>query len=412
MSHAARTRHPGRPLLRLAVVAMLIHLAIRAVTTLMLVTASETQEVYPAWTDDDPDYFDMAVLWDGTWYRIIAESGYPRALPVDPAGNLQQNAWAFYPSFPVVSRAVMAITGASFPVVGSTLALLAGTAAAGVMAVVLRRWTTPVLAVAATAVWSAFPASPALQVAYTESFAMLALCLWLLALQRQRWLLVGMMSIVVGLTRPIGVPLGVVLLVVLLRRWFDRRTDPWPTEDRLRALGALALTGIGGLLWPALAWAGTGRRDAYTATMATWRTDGEIVPLKPWLFMSRWVWGDNPDASWLGPVSLVVIVLSLLVLVLGPWARGLGLELRAWCLAYPAYLAFVLDPFTSIFRYLIPLFPLAAVVIGAGLTRRPSRRLTVIGVSLAVVFVILGLIGQHVWITELFVFHPPYDYPP
>ena len=146
--------------------------------------------------------------------------------------------------------------------------------------------------------------------------------------------------------------------------------------------------------------------------MATWRSGGEIVPFRPWLDMSRWYWRDNPDAQWLGPVSLLVVVVVLLALVLGPWARGLGAELRTWCLAYPAYLGAVLDPFTSIFRYLLPLFPIAAVVVGGGIRGVPTRRRTIAGVGIAVLLVAVELRGQWTWITELLVFHPPSDYPP
>ncbi len=406
-----RARHRA-PLLRLALLAVVVHLAIRGVTAIMLVRASADQAVFPQWTDTDPSYLDMTVLWDGSWYRWVAEHGYPHALPADGAGNVQQNAWAFYPVFPLAARLVMGLTGVSFPLVGSLLALLAGAAAAGVIAVVLRRWVSPPLTIAAVAVWSAFPASPSLQTAYTESFAMLLLAVWLLALQREHWLLLGAMSLLMGLTRPIAVPLGMVLLVCLGLRWRSRRVRPWPVEDRLRAVAATGLTGLAGILWPMIAWAVTGRRDAYTATMASWRAAGEIVPFRPWLDMSRWYWRDSPDGHWLGPVSLLVIAVVLLALALGPWARGLGIELRAWCLAYPAYLAVVLDPSTSIFRYLIPLFPLAAVVVGGGLPGAPGRRRTAIGVGIAVVLVALGLRGQWEWITELLVFNPPTDYPP
>lgn len=396
------------PLLRLGLAGAGIHLVLRLVTAVLLVRASAQQVPFPPWTDADPGYLDLGTLWDGYWYRQIAEGGYPATLPVDGTGTLQQNAWAFYPLFPFAARAVMELTGLGFPVVGSSLALLAGTAAAGVIAVVLGRRAPAPAALVATAVWSAFPASPTLQIAYTESFAVLLLALWLLALQRRRYGWLALLSLLVGVTRPVAVPLGAVLLLVLVMRWV-RREEPRTLRAWRRPVLALAATGFAGVLWPLLAWLGTGERDAYTRTMATWRAAGEIVPFRPWLDMSRWVLRDSPDAEWLGPVALAGAVVTLLVLVLGPWARGLGWELRGWCLAYPAYLGAVLDPFTSIFRYLLPLFPLAAVVVGAG-WRRPAR--TPVVLALGAVLVLLGVRGQWAWITDLLVFHPPSDYPP
>ncbi len=75
--------------------------------------------------------------------------------------------------------------------------------------------------------------------------------------------------------------------------------------------------------------------------MAAWRAGGEIVPLKPWLWMSEWVFREHALAGSYGPVALAAVVTVIVVMVCGPWARGLGPELRAWCLAYPAYLGLV-----------------------------------------------------------------------
>ena len=86
-----------------------------------------------------------------------------------------------------------------------------------------------------------------------------------------------------------------------------------------------------------------------------------------------------------------------------------GPELRTWCLAYPAYLALVLDPFTSIFRYALPLFPLLAVI-----ARRrvgPAAPPLVVGPGRPCSSW-PGVVGAGVWIWTLLVFVPPSDYPP
>ena len=41
----------------------------------------------------------------------------------------------------------------------------------------------------------------------------------------------------------------------------------------------------------------TGSPTAYTDTMAAWRAGGEIVPLKPWLWMSEWVFREHALAA-------------------------------------------------------------------------------------------------------------------
>ncbi|HET6667661.1 MAG TPA: hypothetical protein VFG98_10310, partial [Intrasporangium sp.] len=256
--------------------------------------------------------------------------------------------------------------------------------------------------------WASFPASVTLQLAYTESLAMLLLVAYLLALARERWLVAAGIVVLVGLTRPIAVPLGIVTLVALWLRWRARENRPIERQEYAAGLASLVACGVAGLLWPAIAWWSTGERSAYTDTMGAWRGSGVVEPFAPWLGMSRYVFGE----AW-GPVWLVVVPLVILAMVVGPWARGLGMQLRTWSVAYPAYLAAVLDPFTSIFRYLIPMFPLLAVMVGAGWEDRRGvtwPRLLVRAVPLLVLFIV----GQYYWTDILwrYIPSPTGDYPP
>jgi hypothetical protein len=383
-----------------------VYLALRAVSWLLLVLASRDQPVMPDWTGPTVEPIDMTVLWDGSWYRHVAEHGYPHQLPLGPDGRVAQNAWAFYPLFPLVARLLMDVSGLGFPAVASTVALVAGLGAAVVMAQLLAERVGERVAFATVAVWAAFPAAVSLQLAYTESMAMLVLCLLLWALLRRQWLLVGSLALVLGLTRPIAVPVVAVVAVALFVRWRSR--EAIRPAEYLQGLWALGASAFGAVLWPLVAWQVTGSRTAYTDTMAAWRVDGEIVPLRPWLGMSQWVFRDFDGGSVYGPVGLAALATTIVVLTLGPWATALGPELRAWCLAYPAYLALVLDPFTSIFRYALPLFPLLAVVLGGGWVERTARWLW----ARTAVLVAAGVVGQVAWVWKLLVFHPPSDYPP
>jgi MFS family permease len=388
---------------------VLLYLALRAVTTVLLVVASRDQVVMPDWTGPTVEPLDMTVLWDGSWYRHVALNGYPTELPVNgDSGRVAQNAWAFYPVFPLVSRALMSATGLGFPVVASALALACGLGAAVLMAGLLAERVGERVALATVAVWAAFPAAVSLQLAYTESAAMLVLCAALWALLRRQWVLVGALGLLLGLTRPVTAPLVAVVAVALLVRWVHRRRSPIGWGEYLGGAFALAGTALGAVAWPLVAWYVTGSRTAYTDTMAAWRAGNEIVPLKPWWGMSKWAARDLPHPDVLGPVGLAALAVGIVVLTVGPWASALGPELRAWCLAYPAYLAVVLDPFTSIFRYALPLFPLVAVALGGGWARRSARWLW----ARAWLLVAAGTVGQVAWIWKLLVYHPPSDYPP
>ena len=212
------------------------------------------------------------------------------------------------------------------------------------------------------ALWASFPASVTLQLAYTESLAMLLLVGYLYALARERWLVATVVALLVGLSRPIAVPLGLVTLVVVVLRWRARARAARSPPGRMPPCSPRSSAAVSpGCCGPRSRGGAPGCRTAYTDTMATWRGSGTVEPFTPWVGMSTYVFGD----TW-GPVMLVVMPLVLVAMVAGPWARNLGADLRTWTLAYPAYLAAVLDPFTSIFRYLIPLFPLLVVVLGAG----------------------------------------------
>ncbi len=388
------------------VVRILLAYAVCRLVTGVLLAVVATRQVPTGWTGPEVSYLTFTAQWDGQWYQAIAQGGYPATLPVDASGVVQQNAWAFYPLFPLLSRLFMDLSGQDFYVVGSSLSLVLGFIAAVAMGLLFRDRLGERAALVLVVLWASFPAAATLQVGYTEAMAMALLTLYLLALSRERWLWATALAVLIGLTRPIAVPIAIVTVVALWVRWRRRSEDPVGVREGVSALAALAGCGVAGLLWPAIAWASTGRGDAYTQTMSSWRAGHEIVPVKPWLDMSRYYFGE----TW-GPVWLTAAFVLVAVMMLGPWASRLGSQLRTWSLAYPAYLFVVLDPFTSIFRYLIPLFPLLAVTIGVGSVERRAGTAWVRWLRAGVLLVAF-VIGQWYWIDILWRFIPPSDYPP
>ncbi len=385
---------------------LLVYAGCRLVSGIILAVVA-TRQVPTEWTGPVVSYLTFTAQWDGQWYKTIAEHGYPASLPVSPVtGEVEQNPWAFYPLFPLLARLVMDLTGQDFWVAGSTVSLLLGSGAALAMAWLLRDRLGDRAAVLVVGVWASYPAAVVLQVGYSEATAMVLLTGYLLALSRERWLVATGLALLIGLARPIAVPLGVVTLVAVWARWGRRREQPVTRTEALSALAAVLGCAVAGLLWPALAWLATGDRAAYPRTMAAWRASDEIVPFRPWLDMAGYYFGP----AW-GPVWLAVAVVGLVVMVLGPWAARLGTQLRTWSLAYPAYLLVVLDPFTSIFRYLIPMFPLVAVLLGSGGRRRGSDSHAWMALRAGAVLV-LFVVGQWYWTDVLWRFVPPTDYPP
>ena len=102
-----------------------------------------------------------------------------------------------------------------------------------------------------------------------------------------------------GLTRPIAVPIAAVTVVALWCRWRARTERPLVAHrDRGRPRRAGGVRGVRAAL------AGHRRGGdrpghAYTVTMSTWRGSREIVPVRPWLDMSRYYFGQTWGPVWL-----------------------------------------------------------------------------------------------------------------
>jgi Dolichyl-phosphate-mannose-protein mannosyltransferase len=353
------------------------------------------------WTSAHPGYFDLGVQWDGSWYREIAEHGYPHTLPHDAAGNLQQNALAFYPAYPYLVRGVMHVTGLSFPVAGAMTSLVLGALAMLVIYQLFKRYVGPKAALVGMLVVAAFPSAPVLQISYTEAFALLLLAAALLLLVQRHYLLALPVVVGLALTRPVVLPFAAVVLVHFLVRWRQHRRDPFPPRQVLAVivLGLVSAASAG--LWPLIAWRLTGVRSAYSLTAGTWRSAGKVEYFQPWWFIATYLIHNTVYAAG----ALIGLGVLILAATLGPWARPLGPELRAWSLAYPAYLAAVLEPWSSIFRYALLLFPLA--LLGLSPVKRPRLRAGIVALVIA-----FFLVGQIVWVFWLLKFVPPTDYPP
>ena len=329
-------------------------------------------------------YPDILGNWDGTWYRAVLLHGYPAALPLDAAGQVRPNTWAFYPLFPALVDGVMRLTGASFVVAASIVSVVSG----GALAVLVQKLVAAV-AGRRLALWTVvllcfFPSAAVLQLPYAESTALALLAGVLLCLQRRRYLLAVPLVLLVGVARPIAVPLAAVVFLhagrVLVGRHRGEEVLPGRAAAALATLCVAAV--LAAVEWPLVAAVRTGRLDAYTQTMASWRTPREVLPFAPWFEASRHFFGP------LGVPILVLAVAACLVWVLRPGAGVIAGDLRAWCLCYLAYLLAAMDSFTSLPRYLLPLFPLGTLLAAVSPNGRAYR------VAVALAFAV----GSVIWL--------------
>jgi hypothetical protein len=320
-------------------------------------------------------YLQIANNWDGTWYQRIAVQGYPAQLPHDGTGAVAPNTWAFFPLYPWIAGAVQT-AGLSWAAAATAVSLVCAAAAIVLVRSVTAHVAGPRIAFWTTAFLSFFPSALVLQLPYSEALALLLLAAVLRCLQRGQYLLAAPLLLLLGLARPVAAPLAIVVTVHLAAE--VRAVRAVPRVLAARALAAPLLTWLAAVVavleWPLVIWWRTGVRDGYRETMAAWRTPHLVVLFRPWVNASQLFLGRCA-----GPVVLVTGVAALAWWLWRQGRRVAGRDLTVWCAAYAAYLLAVLDSFTSLPRYLLPLFPLGTMLAAASGSR--AFRVTVTAAS-------------------------------
>ena len=357
--------------------ALAIFAASRVVTTLLFLWV-QGQATTSSRAGANPSLLDLASAWDGQWYWYIAERGYPSALPLTATGAVDTNQWAFLPVYPYLAKAL------TFGVADWRVAALVVSVAAGFgSAVVLGALLLPHLgrsrALFAVALYSCSPLAFLFQTTYAESLGLLLLLSALLLVDRRRYLEAVPVAVVLAFTRPgvlaLALAVGVQVLVRFVRA--RRGGPPLPTAQLASALVLAGVAAVAGFAWSGIAALATGRSDAYFATEGAWRAlwmpDASITLFEPWVFAAQF-WTTRlagaGAAAWLAPVVLAVLVGGFALALLSPWARRLGSTIRLWAASYALYLLAVFFPQSSVFRLLMPLAPLAGMVVPRSRTAR------------------------------------------
>ncbi|QQD75438.1 hypothetical protein I8920_11425 [Curtobacterium sp. YC1] len=339
------------------------------------------------------------VAWDGQYYEQISLHGYPDTLPLDAAGNVAQNAWAFLPAFPFAIRLLTISTGLPFEVGAPIVATVAGLVATALLYRLVRDRTGHAAAMWAVFFFACGPLSFLLQVGYAESTFLALTFGALLALERRRYGLVTVLGVVAAFTRPGALAIPLVLGVVALVRWIRaRRADgrvleTFPLREQVRVVAAGLTMVAAGLAWPVIASHVTGTPDAYLETEMSWWVNFigrvEFVPMTPWFLIA---------VRWLGVGGVLIVVFLLVaypVWLLRRSTLRLGSTTVLYSAAYALYIFAVSLPMASTPRLLMPLAPLFG---SPELVAKPWMRRT---------FVTAALAGQPVLVAVLWLLGPP-----
>jgi hypothetical protein len=386
----------GQWALRRPVVFLLLVYAVTRLLAFLALWVAATWFQTPAGVGHlDPTVGDLLGGWDSIWYERIAKEGYPVPLPADPdTGLLTYSAWAFSPAFPLLVRGLM-LTGLPFEAAGVGLNLLLGAVCTLLVwrcfAFALHASPQPArerLALVTGALWCLYPATGILVMPYTEALAGVLIAGSLLLLMQRRYAWVAVLAIALGFTRAAAPAIACAAIAHLVLRWReDRAAGAVPLRgQRTWAAVMLVSTAVSSVAWPVVVGITSGLPRAFFDVQAAWGQKPESGPFVLWL---SWAWEGH---GLVGVVILVGLVATYIALVLGRHGRWLAIELRVWALAYPLYLLAVVRPITSMWRFLLLDFPLAAVVAsvamrtstGARVVAHWRRRVGVVAVVLVI----------------------------
>jgi hypothetical protein len=227
-------------------------------------------------------FHDSLFIYDGDWFRQLIEHGYPTV-----ASATEQSPVAFFPLFPLLARALQAITGLSGENALLLFNLIAGCALSVAIWQLARQLFRDQLfgdrpsvaelsrnqpsrgetsarqrADVTTALVCFFPGSYVLTMPYSETLAITLAAWCLLALLRSRWATAGVLAALATATRPNMVALCVAAAVACALA-IHRRRD-W------RSLLAPLLAPAGALLTFAYLWRKTGDRFAWFTSEKAW----------------------------------------------------------------------------------------------------------------------------------------------
>lgn len=372
-----------------------IYVAARLVTTLFLFLATELSD-FGSRMGPDAGLADTVVAWDGSWYWLVAFSGYPTELPLTDSGRVAENPWAFLPLYPYLAQWVSTPFG-HWAAGALIVSLIAGYAASVALYHLLRTRLDESAATWAVVFFASGPLAALFHLGYAEALNLVWLfcALWCVARRRYAWLYV--LIPLMALTRPGVLAFALFLGLFGIWRWMRRRREHLDPREivHIVTLGLLAV--VAGFSWQVIAGVVTGVPDAYLATELAWRRnwilgDASFVPFEPFLTgVSYWF-----GTVWQLPVVLGYLVLAAAVaataaaLLFLPHVRRLGTEIRLWSASYLVYLLLVFFPQSSIFRLLVPLSPLW------GAFAVPRSRVWRIGV------LVMCLAGQWWWIYNMY----------
>lgn len=208
--------------------------------------------------------------WDAAWYASVTLHGYPG--PGDLA--IGQKRLAFFPLFPLVCRAVSAVTPLSAMGAGIVVSVAAGALAVLLIWKLVAELSGAAAADRASAVLCFFPGAVVLSMAYSEGLLLAGTAATMLFLRRRRWAAAGLAAALTTLSRPNAVAVVAMCAVAAAIAVRDRRDWRAVAAPLLAPLGTIGFFAVIAVRtgWP-LAWF-RAQRDGWRDSLTL---DGAVV---------------------------------------------------------------------------------------------------------------------------------------
>jgi hypothetical protein len=269
--------------------------------------------------------------WDGKWYLLAANHGYPSTL--HNATSLNPHGYStlgFEPLYPMLIWAVNQILPGGAESAGVLISLVFGGVATVEMSVLASRWFGAAAARRATIFLCLFPGTIVFSMVYSEGLGLALVAGCLLLLEDRRWVAAGLLA---GLATAVApVLLAIIPACAVVSLLHIRRHGLRDREAR-RSLAAPVLSVIGAVGFAIYLWIHVGTPLAsYKAQNTAWKESS--TPLAVYDQAKIFIDSDLVHFRSLGllNMNLVVGVLGAVFLLWGIWicARRGGLSLGAW----------------------------------------------------------------------------------
>jgi hypothetical protein len=186
-------------------------------------------------------------VWDSKWYLRIAQFGYPSHIShsISNLGKIGSDP-AFFPVFPMIVKALAAVTGHHWVATGVAVATITGCGAVVAVAALVRDTSGDRAGFQAGVLLAFAPASYFLSVPYADGLAIMLCAMFLLAIRRKNWRNAALVGVLATATSALALPLVVVGAVVAFR------------SGELRAWSVPLVTPIGALAYFGYLWVHAG----------------------------------------------------------------------------------------------------------------------------------------------------------